>query len=67
MNRSARANEQVDLSVGDWVRILGLVLALVAATWKFTLDISGELRVVQTKLERIEERIHALEHPKPRS
>lgn len=61
MTRNTRDPEVVQLSLSNWIALVGLIVALVGAAWAFTLSISGEIRALQVKVESLDHRLRHLE------
>jgi hypothetical protein len=57
MTRGGRERDVVSLSVSNWLAIATLAVTMFGAAWKFTLDISGRLQAVESKVQGIELRI----------
>jgi predicted component of type VI protein secretion system len=57
MTRSDRERDVVSLSVSNWLAIAALFVTTFGAAWKFTLDISGRLQAVETKVQGIERQL----------
>jgi hypothetical protein len=61
MVRTTRDPEVVQLSVSNWIAMFALLAVLVGAAWKFTIDISGEIRSLQSQMQGFEQRLRTLE------
>ena len=60
MTRGTRP-DVVHLSPENWLAIVGLVVGLVGAAWLFTLDISGDLKSLQARIDAIDKRLDRID------
>lgn len=60
MTRGSRPDE-VHLSPENWLAIVGLVVCLVGAAWLFTLDISGDLKSLQARIDAMDKRLDRID------
>lgn len=60
MTRGARP-DVVHLSAENWLAIVGLVVCLVGAAWLFTLDISGDLKSLQARIDAMDKRLDRID------
>lgn len=60
MTRGARP-DVVHLSAENWLAIVGLVVGLVGAAWLFTLDISGDLKSLQARIDAMDKRLDRID------
>lgn len=60
MTRGTRP-DVVHLSAENWLAIVGLVVCLVGAAWLFTLDISGDLKSLQARIDAMDKRLDRID------
>lgn len=60
MTRGTRP-DVVHLSPENWLAIVGLVVCLVGAAWLFTLDISGDLKSLQARIDAMDKRLDRID------
>ena len=60
MTRGTRP-DVVHLSPENWLAIVGLVVGLVCAAWLFTLDISGDLKSLQARIDAMDKRLDRID------
>lgn len=60
MTRGARP-DVVHLSPENWLAIVGLVVCMVGAGWLFTLDISGDLKSLQARVDAMDKRLDRID------
>lgn len=61
MTRGAARPDVVHLSLENWLGIVALVVTLVGAAWLFTLDISGHIKSLESRVDAMDQRLDRID------